>query len=293
MKDVIFFIFLSLNLAVPLVLAAQAAMIAERSGVVCLGIEGMMIFGAFFAVAGSHFTGNPWLGVGLALLVGLLVGLVYGIFAVYLRGQQVVVGVAINFFASGITPMLTQKIWGSEGASSPVTSIKAIDFSGIFKTTADMSPFVPLTALIVAGMWFFIYKTKYGLRLRMTGDFPLGLQTCGINTNRYKLYAMMASGGLSALGGAFLSVSYGNLFVTDMVAGRGYMGVAANIFGGWTPLGGAVAGVFFAAVQTLRYTLTDIKLPTQLMQMLPYVVTLAALVLFARNSKSPEGLGKL
>lgn len=293
MKDLVFFIFLSLNLAVPLVLAAQAAMIAERSGVICLGIEGMMIFGAFFAAAGSHITGNPWLGVGLAAAAGLAVGLVYGIFAVYLKGQQVVVGVAINFFASGITPMLTQRIWGSEGASSPVASIDAIDFSGLFGTTADMSPFVPLTVLIVAGMWFFIYRTKYGLRLRMTGDFPLGLQTCGINTNRYKLYAMMASGALSALGGAFLSVSYGNLFVTDMVAGRGYMGVAANIFGGWTPLGGAAAGVFFAAVQTLRYTLTDIKLPTQLMQMLPYVVTLFALVLFSRNSKSPEGLGKL
>lgn len=287
------FIFLAVNLAVPLVLAAEAAMIAERSGVICLGVEGIMIFGAFFAVTGSYYTGNPWLGVLLAVAGGALAGWIYGIFAVTLKGQQVVVGVAVNFFAAGITPMVTQQIWGSEGASATVNSIGTIDLSKIFGGSTGISWFVFLTILIVAGIWYFMYKTKYGLRLRMTGDFPLGLQTCGINTNRYKLWAMTASGILAAAGGAYLSVGYGNLFVTDMVAGRGYMGVAANIFGGWTPLGGAFAALFFAVVQTLRYTLTNLELPSQLMQMLPYLVTLIALVLFGRNSKSPEGLGKL
>lgn len=293
MRAVVEFVFLAINLAVPLVLAAEAAMIAERSGVICLGIEGMMIFGAFFAVVGSYYTGNPWLGVLFAIVVSGVVGLVYGIFTVTLKGQQVVVGVAINFFASGITPMLTQQIWGSEGASSTVNSIADIKLTGLFHSNAKMSVFVPITIVIVAVMWFFLYRTKYGLRLRMTGDFPLGLQTCGINTNRYKLWAMVLSGVLSGLAGAYLSVGYGNLFVADMVAGRGYMGVAANIFGGWTALGGALAAVFFAIVQTLRYVLTDLALPSQLLQMLPYVVTLVALVLFGRNSKSPEGLGKL
>lgn len=107
------FIFLAVNLAVPLVLAAEAAMIAERSGVICLGVEGIMIFGAFFAVTGSYYTGNPWLGVLLAIVGGAVAGLIYGLFAVNLKGQQVVVGVAINFFAAGITPMITQEIWGS------------------------------------------------------------------------------------------------------------------------------------------------------------------------------------
>lgn len=268
-------------------------MIAERAGVICLGVEGMMIFGAFFAVAGCFFTGSPMIGLLLAILSGIVVGFVYGLFTVILRGQQVVVGVAINFFAAGITPMITQQIWGSEGASETVKSMAEIDLSKIFGGNASISWFVPLTVVIVIGLWCFIYKTKYGLRLRMTGDFPLGLQTCGINTNRYKMGAMIVCGILSAVGGAYLSVGYGNLFVTDMVAGRGYMGVAANIFGGWTPLGGALAAVFFAVVQTLRYSLTGLNLPSQLMQMLPYLVTLVALVLFARNSKSPEGLGKL
>lgn len=287
------FIVLALNLAVPLVLAALAAMIAERAGIICLGVEGMMLFGAFIAVVGSHYTGSPWVGVLMAIAIGLLVGLVYGLFSVHLRGQQVVVGVAINFFASGITPMLSNEIWGSSGASSQVASIPHIDLSPIFGKQIGMSCFVPMTLVIVILMWVFIYKTKFGLRLRMIGDYPLGMQTCGINTNRYKLYAMMVCGVLSALGGAFLSVSYGNLFVSGMVAGRGYMGVAANIFGGWTPLGGALAAVFFSVVQTLRYTLTNVTIPTQLMQMLPYVVTLVALVIFGRNSKTPEGLGKI
>ena len=268
-------------------------MIAERAGVICLGVEGMMIFGAFFAVAGCYFTESPWLGLLLAVFSGIVIGLVYGLFAVVLRGQQVVVGVAINFFAAGITPMLTQQIWGREGASETVTSMPKLDLSVIFGGNAGLSWFVPITAVIVAGMWFFIYKTKFGLRLRMIGDFPLGMQTCGINTNRYKMGAMAVCGILSAVGGAYLSIGYGNLFVTDMVAGRGYMGVAANIFGGWTPLGGALAALFFAAAQTLRYSLTNFNLPSQLMQMLPYLATLIALVLFARNSKSPEGLGKL
>lgn len=287
------FIFLALNLSVPLILAAEAAMIAERAGVICLGVEGMMTFGAFTAVVGSHYTSNPWIGVGLAILVGILVGFVYGEFTVNLKGQQVVVGVAINFFAAGITPMLTQQIWGREGASDTVTSISKIDLSKIFGGNSAISWFFPITVVIVGIIWFFIYKTKYGLRLRMIGDFPLGVQTCGINTNRYKMYAMIVSGILSAIAGAYLSIGYGNLFVADMVAGRGYMGVAANIFGGWTPLGGALASVFFAIVQTLRYFLTDWELPSHLMQMLPYLVTLIALVIFGRNSKSPDGLGKL
>lgn len=287
------FIVLALNLSVPLVLAALASMIAERAGVICLGVEGMMLFGSFFAVVGSYYTGNPWIGVCFAILSGFVAGLVYGVFSVHLRGQQVVVGVAINFFASGITPMISQEIWGSSGASATVNAIPHIDLSWIFGKQVGISCFVPITVLIVLGMWVFIYKTKYGLRLRMIGDYPLGMQTCGVNTNRYKLYAMMASGVLSALGGAFLSVSYGNLFVNGMVAGRGYMGVAANIFGGWTPLGGALAAVFFSIIQSLRYTLTNVTIPTQLMQMLPYIVTLIALVIFGRNSKSPEGLGKI
>ncbi len=290
MQSIIDFLLLMLKLAVPLVFAAEGAMIAERSGVICLGVEGLMLFGSFFGAWGSYLTGSAWLGIGLAVCAGLLVSLLYGVFAIYLKGQQIVVGVAINMLAAGITPMLCSIVWGNEGFGATVPFVRNITLPG---SVGSLTPFAPLTLLMVAAMWFFIRKTKYGLRLRMTGDNPLGVQTCGINTNRYKLAAVLACGVLSAIGGAYLSVGNGNVFVANMVAGRGYMGVAANIFGGWTPVGGALAGVFFAAVQTLRYTLVDIQIPTQLMQMLPYVVTLIALLAFGRNSKSVEGLGKL
>ena len=237
--------------------------------------------------------GNGWLGLVLALISGLIVGLLYGIFAVYLKGQQVVVGVAINFLATGMTPMLTQLVWDNEGAGDPIKPIEKWNVVGGGGNSIEVSPFLPITVTIVILLCIFMYRTKYGLRLRMIGDFPLGVQTSGINTNRYKFYAMMASGFFAAAGGAYLSISYGNVFVADMVAGRGYMGVVANIFGGWNPALGALAATFFAGVQALRYTLIDIKIPTQLMQMLPYVVTLLALIIFGKRSKSPEGLGKL
>lgn len=283
------FLIMTLNLSVPLVLAAQAAMIAERSGVICLGVEGMMLFGALFGAIGSYVTGNALAGILTAIIAGVAAGALYGLFAVLLRGQQVVVGVAINFFASGMTPLICQKVFGKEGASALVNSLPSIPLGN----GNTLSPLVPVTVVLVLLIWFFIQKTKFGLRLRMTGDFPLGIQTCGISTTRYKMGAMLVCGALAGLGGAYLSVVYGNLFVTEMVAGRGYMGIAANIFGGWTPLGGALAALFFAAIQSLRYTLTNIQIPTQIMQMLPYAVTVIALVLFGRNSKSPEGLGQL
>lgn len=287
------FILMMIELAVPLVLAAEAAMIAERTGVICLGVEGMMLFGAFFGAFGSEVFQSGWMGLIVAVISGILVGLLYGVFAVNLKGQQVVVGVAINFLAAGITPILTSMVWENEGAGDTVQTIKSWNFLAPFGGTLFLSPLIPITVCIVIGLAIFLYCTKFGLRLRMTGDYPLGVQTCGINTNKYKLCAMLASGALAAAGGAYLSIAYGDVFVTDMVAGRGYMGVVANIFGGWNPVLGAIAAVFFAGVQALRYTLIDVKIPTQFMQMLPYVVTLLALVIFGKKSKSPQGLGRL
>lgn len=289
MQGISDFIFMMFELAVPLVLAAEAAMIAERAGVICLGVEGMMLFGAFFGAFGSEVFQDGWKGFFVAIISGLIVGLIYGLFTVCLRGQQVVVGVAINFIAAGITPMLTNVVWKNEGAGDTVQIIKSWNFG----EALSLSPLIPITVCIVIVLCILLYCTKFGLRLRMTGDYPLGVQTCGINTNKYKLCAMLASGILSAAGGAYLSISYGNVFVTNMVAGRGYMGVVANIFGGWNPVMGAIAAVFFAGVQALRYTLIDVKVSTQLMQMLPYVVTLLALVIFGKKSKSPQGLGRL
>ena len=297
-SQVVDFIILTVNLSVPIMFGALSATVAERSGVICLGVEGMMLIGALFGVLGSYLW-NPWGGVVLAIVSGIMVGFVYGFFGVVLKGQQTVVGLAVNIFAGGITPMICSMVWDSAGASTTVDIVplftvpilSRIPIIGAF--FCDISPFVVMLVITVVVLQVFFFKTKYGLRLRAIGDFPLAVQTQGIDTNRYKMIAMMCSGILAALGGAYLSISYSNVFVMDMVAGRGFMGVAANIFGGWKPTGSMVASLFFAVVHSLRYYLIEFEIPTHFVQMIPYVVTLLALVIFGRNSKSPEGLGSV
>ena len=288
---------IKLRLSIPIILCALSATIAERSGVICLGVEGMMLIGAFFGVLGSYL-GGPWIGVLLAIVSGAAIGLIYGVFGVLLHGNQTVVGLAVNIFAGGFTPLLCNIFWGTEGVSETVATLPNLTIPGIKnipyvgKLFAEFSPFLPFTLVLIIVLHTVLYKTKYGLRLRAIGDYPLAVQTQGINTNLYKLVAMGLSGIVAALGGAYLSISFSNVFIADMIAGRGFMGVAANIFGGWTPLGSCLASLFFAAVHSIRYYLIGTSISTHLVQMIPYVVTLFALVFFGRKSQSPEGLGQ-
>ena len=147
--------------------------------------------------------------------------------------------------------------------------------------------------LIVAGVWVVFYKTKFGLRYRAMGDQPYAVQTAGGPVNRYRYTAMILAGSIAGLAGSYLSISQNNLFVTDMTAGRGFMGLAANIFGGWQPLGSMGAGMIFAIAQAARFYLTDLSIPSQFVQMLPYAVTLVVLLFVGKRVKGPEALGKL
>lgn len=299
MDVIIDFISLVLKLAVPLTLAALAGTLSERSGVINIGLEGTMLMGAFFAAVGSGWAGNPWVGVLFALLIGVMMGLLHAFFCLTLHGHQVVIGVAVNLFATGITPLLTRLVWNREGASDTLPSIAAIsipllkDIPVIGKLFTNQPPFVFITLFIFIVLFIFMKRTKYGLRLRMIGDHPIGAQTQGINVKKYKYFAVMVSGSIAALGGAYLSIAHSNVFVLNMVAGRGFMGMAANIFGGWTIGGSALASLFFAAVQSTRYYLIGSPIPDQFVLMIPYVATLIILTAFSRNSRSPEGLGKI
>lgn len=157
----------------------------------------------------------------------------------------------------------------------------------------NQSPYLYLMFVIVAAVWVVFYKTKIGLRYRAIGDQPYAVQTSGIHVNRYRYGAMMAAGAIAGLAGSYLSISQNNLFVVDMTAGRGFMGLAANIFGGWSPLGSMGAGFIFAIAQTARFYLTDLSIPSQFVQMLPYAVTLIILLFVGKKVKGPEALGKL
>lgn len=299
MADINNFLALMLQLSVPIVLGALCGTIAERGGVILLGVEGMMLLGAFAGVAGSFFTGSAFAGVLVSILAGAFFGWIYALFCLKWKAHQSVVGVGINLFASGITAVLLKAIWHTEGMSDPVEAISNLtvpvlcDIPVIGALFKNQSPYLYIMFLIVAGVWILFYRTKYGLRYRAIGDQPHAVQTAGVNVNRYRYIAMMAAGAIAGLAGSYLSLSQNNLFVTDMVAGRGFMGLAANIFGGWQPLGSLGAGMVFAIAQAARFYLTEFSIPSQLVQMLPYVITLLILLFVGKRVKGPEALGKL
>lgn len=274
------FLALVLQLSVPLVLGALCGTIAERGGIILLGVEGMMLLGGFAGTAGSFFTGSALAGVLASMLAGVLIGWVYALFCLKWKAHQSVVGVGVNLFASGITEVLLKAIWHTEGMSDPVNAVSNLTvpvlseipvLGSFFK---KQSPYLYAMLLIVAAVWVLFYKTKYGLRYRAIGDQPHAVQTAGVPVNRYRCIAMMAAGAIAGLAGSYLSLSQNNLFVTGMTAGRGFMGLAANIFGGWQPVGSLLAGMVFAVAQAARFYLTDLAIPSQIVQMLPYVITL-------------------
>lgn len=293
------FLALMFQLSVPLVLGALCGTIAERGGIILLGVEGMMLLGAFAGVAGSFFTGSAFLGVVVSVLAGALTGWVYALFCLKWKAHQSVVGVGVNLFASGITAVLLKAIWHTEGMSDPVKAvanvtvpvIADIPIAGAF--FKNQSPYLYGMLIIVAAVWVLFYKTKFGLRYRAIGDQPHAVQTAGVPVNRYRYIAMMSAGAIAGLAGSYLSLSQNNLFVTDMTAGRGFMGLAANIFGGWQPVGSLLAGLVFAVAQAARFYLTDLSIPSQIVQMLPYIITLLILLFVGKRVKGPEALGKL
>ena len=293
------FLALMLQLSVPIVLGALCGTIAERGGIVLLGVEGMMLLGAFAGVAGSFFTGSAFAGVLLSIAAGALIGWIYALFCLKWKAHQSVVGVGVNLFASGITAVLLKAIWHTEGMSDSVNAVSSLtvpvlsDIPIVGALFKNQSPYLYAMFLIVAGVWILFYKTKYGLRYRAIGDQPHAVQTAGVPVNRYRYIAMMAAGAIAGLAGSYLSLSQNNLFVTDMIAGRGFMGLAANIFGGWQPIGSLGAGMVFAIAQAARFYLTDLEIPSQIVQMLPYVITLLVLLFVGKRVKGPEALGKL
>lgn len=293
------FLALMLQLSVPLVLGALCGTIAERGGIILLGVEGMMLLGAFAGVAGSFFTGSAFLGIVVSVLAGAFAGWIYALFCLKWKAHQSVVGVGVNLFASGITAVLLKAIWHTEGMSDPVKAVANLtvpvlsDIPVVGAFFKNQSPYLYVMLIIVVVVWVLFYKTKFGLRYRAIGDQPHAVQTAGVPVNRYRYIAMMAAGAIAGLAGSYLSLSQNNLFVTDMTAGRGFMGLAANIFGGWQPVGSLLAGLVFAIAQATRFYLTDLSIPSQIVQMLPYIITLLILLFVGKRVKGPEALGKL
>ncbi len=277
-------IFLStLRMSTPLLFAAIGGMFCERSGVINIALEGFMLFGAFFAAAFTIATGNPWLGLAGALAGGAAFGLLYGLFVIQWRINQVVAGTAFNFLAMGLIPFALKILYGSTGASPSIPIEQRFQIFPVFGAWG-----------ITAFAWFVLRYTPYGLWLSFAGENPEALDAAGISVRGVRYSAVMIGSALAAAGGASLSIFLSSGYARNMSAGRGFMALAALIFGKWRPIPAALACLFFAFMEALQISaqnITELPIPAEFIQCLPYLATMIALAGFVGSSKPPKQLG--
>ncbi|MBD1836867.1 ABC transporter permease [Coleofasciculus sp. FACHB-64] len=288
----------SLRLSVPLAFAALGGLFSERSGVLNIGLEGMLLSGAFASAAGAFFTGNVWLGMLLAIVVGGLVGLLHAYLCVTLRVDQLVSGLAINLTAAGLTSFWSRVLFNS-GQAQQLPGIQIIGIPGLKNILVignlffNQDPLIYLLFLLVPLSTYLLFRTSLGLSLRAVGEYPRAADTAGVSVTKVRYVAVTLSGCLAGLGGAYLTLVHVRFFVEDMSAGRGFIALAALIFGRWHPVSTALACLLFGATEALQLRIQafNLNIPYQFLVMLPYVIALLALVGLAGKSTPPAALG--
>ena len=268
-----------LRATTPIALAAIGITLSEAAGIIHLSAEGVMLSSALTAVVATHYTGSPWLGLLTAILTGLLFGALMGVTAINLRANQIIVGFGVNFIGTGITPVLLERVWGSRGRSGAVAGLPHLEWEWLTKVPV-VGPildgqsvlFFAMLALL-AVTWVVFHRTSYGLRLRMVGEHPGAAATAGIRVNRVRYVAVLVGCALCAIAGAELSLGQILLFGRNMTAGRGFVAVAANVVGGWRPMGSFLASLLFGLADALQLRLQGGIIPNHFIQMIPYLLT--------------------
>src|ERR671917_2811083 len=260
--------------ATPLVFAALGGLFSERSGVVNIGLEGLMLIAAFAGVAGAHFSGSALVGLATALAAGLFFALTHALMCVTFEADQIISGTAINLLALGGTGFLMVVIFGSGGTSPRVEGFEELpipllsDIPVVGPALFSQSLLVYLMYLLVPITFFVLFRTPFGLRLRATGEVPEAVDTAGVSVARMRYYGVALSGMLAALGGIYLSMSLLSSFTEGMTGGRGFIALAAMIFGRWHPVGAFGAALLFAAAGSLGIAIRTTPPPGQLGDML-------------------------
>lgn len=291
---------ITLMYSAPLIFTSLGGVLSERSGVVNIGLEGMMVIGAFTGAAVGYFSHNPWFGFLAAGLAGGFLALFHAIACVSFRANQTISGVALNFIGLGVALFLSRLFFDGATMTKPVPNKMPKAFTWLLGDTENQilrNLNVDITVVIALGiaalLWFILYKTKWGLRIRAVGEHPAAADTLGINVYRIRYIAVILSGVLAGFGGAAQSLAVVSIFSPTVISGHGFIALAAVIFGKWTPQGSVLACLLFGFAQALVVLLGGgtVNVPPQLLSMLPYVLTILVLVLFVGRSAAPKASG--
>jgi general nucleoside transport system permease protein len=283
MRDIfkIALLFSTIRLATPLLLAAIGGLWSERSGVINIGLEGMMLAGAFTAAVVTHFVHNPWLGLAAAILAGMGTALIHAFVCITCKADQVVSGTAINILFLGLPALLSGAFFESTGATPQIPKEQLLPVAPIVLAFA----LVPVT-------WYVLNRTRFGLRLRAVGENPEAADTAGIRVEAIRYAGVILSGALAAIGGAYLSIGQSSLFTRNMSAGRGFIALAALIFGKWRPVQTMFACLLFGLAEAVTIQMQGVApIPVEFIQMIPYVLTIVVLAGFIGLSRPPRALG--
>jgi simple sugar transport system permease protein len=281
-----------LRIAIPYLFAASGGVISERAGLIGLGLEGYMLSGAFCGAVASYYSGSPWIGLLGAMAGGVAMALLYAVTAIRFRADQVVVGIAINLLVIGLTRFFLRLAFHSSSNSPRVPGFGA-EQSGTGFGALATNPLIWLGIVAVGVMGWLLYRTPFGLRVRAAGEHPAAAISVGIRVDRIRYLAAALSGALASLGGAYLALDQ-HQFSAEMTAGRGFIALAATIFGRWDPVRAALACLLFAAAETLQIQLQGTQLiPSQFVEMIPYALTIVALAGVVGRAVPPAALGRV
>lgn len=283
---------LTLIKATPIIFAALGGVISERSGVINIGLEGMMAAGAFTAVVVSNASGIPVLGLIAGVVAGAFFGWILGVAATKFKVDQIVAGTGLNILCAGGAAYGLVIIFNQPGASNIVPRLGGPTVA-LFNLPAGTVTVIAFAFIAMFALNWLIYRTPWGLRVQATGENPHAVKSAGLNPLKLRVVAVTISGALAGLGGAFLSIGELNLYSDGMTAGRGFIALAAVIFGRWTPYGATGAAVFFGFFEALQYVLQGTVgwLPTEAMQALPYIAALVALAGITGRVRAPVSDG--
>ncbi len=285
-------IFSTIRLATPLIFAALGGLFSERSGVINIALEGLMLAGAFTGAVITYEAGNPYLGMLAGMVAGAFLAYIYAVACIKFQADQVVSGMAINFLMIGLPAVISGAIYDSSGSTPQIDKINLLPEYFNRLSMASILAFA-----LVPVCWYVLYKTPFGLRLRATGENPAAADAAGVKVIRLRYTAVIISGILAAAGGAYLSIGQSSLFTRNMTAGRGYIALAALILAKWKPVPVLLACLFFGLTEALTIQLGNIKLPSgenvpiQFIQIIPYVLTIIVLAGFIGLSRAPKALG--